>query len=252
MKLLSVNIEGQRHLDKIKALLIGENADVVCLAECFPDTVEFISSGKYPYQLFASTYMVDQDGEDRLISSKTRRWGEAILSKYPLIDTRITYLSMDSYGPDNLPIHGTDNHIPALLLASVKIKGEKYQMGTVHLTWTPKATMTKRQKENVGELLSLVKNQEIVLAGDFNILRGNQVYGQMTSFFKDNIPPMIESTIDPDLHYRNTKQSGILKLVVDYIFSTSEYRVSDVRVISHVSDHCALSCVVNKSQRVSS
>lgn len=248
MKMLSVNIEGQKHLDKIKALLLSEKADVVCLAECFPDTIEYISSGKYRYQLFTATYMVDQDKENKLIASNTRRWGEAILSKYPITNTQVTYLSMDSYGVSNLPTHGTDNHIPALLLANVKINGETYRLGTVHLTWTPKATMTKRQRINVLELLELVKNQELVLAGDFNIPRGNPMYKKLLTKYRDNIPMNVVTTLDPDLHYRNTKQPGTLKLVVDYVFSTPKYLVSDVRVVSGVSDHCALTCVVDRLQ----
>lgn len=112
--------------------------------------------------------------------------------------------------------------------------------------------MTKRQKVNVLELLELVKNEELVLAGDFNIPRGNKVYKQVTKLFKDNIPAEVESTIDPDLHYRNTKQAGTLKLVVDYVFSTPKYLVSDVKVTPGVSDHCAIVCVVNKLRGLSS
>jgi endonuclease/exonuclease/phosphatase family metal-dependent hydrolase len=227
-------------------LLLSEKADVVCLAECFPDTIEYLSSGKYPYQLFTATYMVDQDKENTLIASNTRRWGEAILSKYPLTDTQITYLSMDIYGPTNLPIHGTDNHIPALLLANVEINGEVYRLGTVHLTWTPKARMTKRQRVNVLELLELVKNEELVLAGDFNIPRGNEMYKKLLTKYRDNIPMNVVTTLDPELHYRNTKQAGTLKLVVDYVFSTSKYLVSEVRVVSGVSDHCAIVSKIEK------
>lgn len=246
MKLVSVNIEGSRHLEKIKSLLISENADVVCLAECFADTIEFLSSDKYPYQLHVPTYLVDQDNEYKLIPSNERRWGEVILSKYPLKETKTTYLSMDPYTETNLPTHGTDNHIPAFIQATVEIRGVEYRIGTIHLTWTPRASMTDRQRLNVSELLTLVKDQEIVMCGDFNVPRGNEVYDQIASKFSDNIPPSIESTIDPDLHYRNVTVSGTLKLVVDYVWSSEGYRVSDVEVISGVSDHCAITCLVEK------
>ncbi len=244
MKLLSVNIEGQKHLEKIKALIITEKPDVVCMAECFPDTILFLAGDGYPYRLYAPTYMVDQDDEFTLIPSKTRRWGEVIISKYPIFDTQITYLSMDTYSETNLPTHGTDNHIPALITANIEIGGEQYRIGTIHLTWTPKARMTKRQKKNVQELLDLVDQEEIVLCGDFNIPMGNKVYVQMKKRFKDNIPPKIETTLDPKLHYRNTKVPGTLKLVVDYVWSSPKYLVNSVRVISGVSDHCAIACEV--------
>lgn len=240
IKIVSVNIEGQKHLEKIKGLLISEDADVVCLAECFPDTIDFIAGTKYPYRLYAPTYLVDQDEKFTLISSKVRRWGEVIMSKYPLSDSQTTYLSMDAYSETNLPTHGTDNHIPALIKATTLIGGEKYRIGMIHLTWTPKARMTKRQKKNVLELIELVTREEIVLCGDFNIPRGNKVYEHMKEHFKDNIPSEVETTLDPKLHYRNTTVPGTLKLVVDYVWSTPKYRVSGVRVISGVSDHCAV------------
>lgn len=253
MKLISVNIEGQKHLDKIRELLSNENPDVVCLMECFPDTIDYLADDKYPYRLYVPTYQVDQiegEGEQGLVASKTRVWGEAIISKYPLIDSQITYLSMDEYGPENLPTHGTDNHIPALILANVDIAGKLYRVGTIHLTWTPKASMTNRQRLNVAELLDLVAGQELVLSGDFNIPRGNDVYLQMARYFQDNIPDSIHSTLDPELHYRNKGQVKKLELVVDYVWSTPKYIVSDLKVISGVSDHGAIVCGVGETDTV--
>lgn len=243
MKMVSINIEGQKHLDKVKGLIEREQPDVICLAECFPDTIAYLAGPEYIYQLFTPTYMVDQD-ETGLFASSKRRWGEAILSKYPLSETSITYLTMDEYGADNLPTHGTDNHIPALLLASVNMNNEEYRIGTIHLTWTPKATMTKRQKINVDELVDLIGDQEIVLAGDFNIPRGNAVYKKLAKIYHDNIPKEIVTTLDLELHYRNRGQTQKLELVVDYVFSTPKYLVSEVRAISGVSDHCALVCTI--------
>lgn len=248
MKLLSVNIEGQKHLEKVRALLKNENPDFVCLQECFPEMINSIAGGEYPYRLYVPTYRVDQIeglGPEGLVPSTTRVWGEAIISKYPLHDTQTIYLSMDEYNEKNLPIHGTDNHIPALIVANVEIGGEVYKIGTIHLTWTPKATMTKRQRLNVSELLSLLKGQEIVLAGDFNMPRGNAVYKKIARVFKDNIPKEVVTTLDPELHYRNAGQIKKLELVVDYIWSSPKYCVSYVRVVTGVSDHCALMGIVD-------
>lgn len=245
LKLLSVNIEGQKHLDKIRTLLQKENPDVVCLMECFPETIDTIAGGEYPYRIHVPTYLVDQDEQNILIPSATRRWGEVIISKYPLQQTSITYLSMDPYGPENLPTHGTDNHIPALILVNLEFEGKKYQIGTIHLTWTPKASMTARQRKNVSELLGLVKNKELILAGDFNVPRGNKMYMKIAQKLKDNVPPQVVTTLDPKLHYRNVGHPGSLKLVVDYVWSTPKYKVYDLRVRSGVSDHCALVCTIS-------
>lgn len=253
IKLISINIEGQKHLDKVRGLIKKEEPDVVCLMECFSDKIDYLADSKYPYRLYAPTYQVDQiegEGKQGLIPSKTRVWGEAIISKYPLLDSQITYLSMDEYGENNLPTHDTDNHIPALIKANVDITGKLYRVGTIHLTWTPKATMTKRQRLNVAELINLIGTQELVLAGDFNIPRGNDVYIQMKRHLKDNIPETVVTTLDPELHYRNKGQVEKLELVVDYVWSTPGYKVSDLRIISGVSDHCAIVCEVDGTDTV--
>lgn len=93
-------------------------------------------------------------------------------------------------------------------------------------------------------LLDLLKGEEIVIAGDFNIPRGNEMYQKLQTHFRDNIPTEVESTVDPILHYANKDISGTLKLVVDYIWSTPKYKVENVRVVSGVSDHCALACLL--------
>lgn len=55
-------------------------------------------------------------------------------------------------------------------------------------------------------------------------------------------PPEITTTIDSATHYSGKK----LELVVDNIFTTPEYRVNNIRVITGVSDHCAVSGEVEK------
>lgn len=84
------------------------------------------------------------------------------------------------------------------------------------------------------------------MAGDFNIPRGNEMYRKLLSNYRDNIPPTIESTIDPILHYANKEEPGRLKTVVDYVWSTPKYLVSGVRLEPGVSDHCGVVSAVSR------
>lgn len=240
MKLVSVNIEGGKHLDTVDAFLEREDADVVCLQECFGDTIESLSRS-YPFQLYTPTYVTDQD-ENGLVEGE-RVWGEVIMSKVPLINTRMDYFPMDGYGPDNLPKYGQDNHVICLLRARV---GEM-DIGTIHFTWTPKSTITARQRDHMKLLLKLIEQEDLILCGDFNIARGNEMYQELTRVMQDNIPSGVETTVDPLLHYANKSTPGKLKLVVDYVWSTPRYKVSEVKVVSGVSDHCAIVCEIAKS-----
>lgn len=237
---MSVNIEGQKHLGAVRDFLLKENPDVVCLQECFPEMIKQMTGNNWPYQFFVPTYKVDQDGRG-LKYSATRKWGEAILSKLPMRDKNVLRVKMKTYGPDNLPGYGSDNHLPTVLLATIG----GYTIGTTHFTWTPKASVTDRQRAHVAELLKITKGKELVLCGDFNIARGNEMYQKLLRDYCDNVPASVETTIDPALHYANKMRPGKLKLVVDYVWSTPKYKVSEVRVESGVSDHCALVCTIS-------
>lgn len=237
MKLLSLNIEGQKHLDKVREFLRKEKADVVCLQECFGDNIAAIAGQTYSHQLYAPTYLSNQSGG-------YHDWGEVILSKYPLHYPKINYLLMGRYGPDNLPKAGQDNHVPTMLRTEV----QGWQMGTIHFTWTPQGSITQRQRDHMRQLTDLLRGEELVLCGDFNIPRGNEMYGELAQKLKDNIPLSVATTVDPVLHYANKDQIGKLKLVVDYVWSTPKYLVQNVRVVSGVSDHCGVVCEVVLSE----
>ena len=241
IKLVSINIEGQKHLENVRELLERENPEVICFQECFPETIEDMTNDNWPYKFFVPTYKVDQN-EQGLKYSADRQWGEAILSKLQISEKTVLRVTMEAYGPDNLPGHGVDNHLPTILLATIG----GIRVGTTHFTWTPIASVTARQRDHVEELLKMIKGEELVLCGDFNIPRGNEMYQKLSEKYLDNIPASIESTLDPILHYANKDNPGRLKLVVDYIFSTPEYRVSNVRTVEGVSDHCAILCEIDK------
>lgn len=236
MKLVSINVEGQKHLKEVGEFLRREKADVVALAEVFEDTLPTITNG-YEYVEFAPGYLADQD-ENGVIPGK-RKWGEVLMSHYPLENVQKIYLG--EYTADHLPKHGEDTHAPVLIVATVA----GYGLATVHGTWTKGGLVTERQQAEMGKIVEILHGQEIVLAGDFNIPRGNEMYKQLATCYRDNIPTGIQTTIDPILHYANREIPGRLKLVVDYVWSTSKYAVENVQVISGVSDHCALVCTIS-------
>ena len=64
----------------------------------------------------------------------------------------------------------------------------------------------------------------------------------MSDRFKDNIPLRYTTSIDPNLH-----RAGALELMVDGLFSTPGYVVSDVALHSGVSDHCAITCAISRA-----
>ena len=61
------------------------------------------------------------------------------------------------------------------------------------------------------------------------------MFARIAKKYKDNIPPHYVTSLDRKLH-----RAGHLELMVDGLFSTSEYLLDHVELRSGVSDHCAI------------
>ena len=82
---------------------------------------------------------------------------------------------------------------------------------------------------------------EFVLCGDFNAPRGGEMFAELSSRYTDNVPASYLSSLDPKLH-----RAGNLERMVDGIFTTPTYLVSDVEMYSGISDHCAFTATLQK------
>lgn len=235
-KLVSLNIEGKKHLKEVGEFLAKTDADIVCLMEVCKEDVLIIAQDKYPFVVFGQN---DVLGNNKSSGDSMLPTGVAILSKQVIQESDKEYFGEK---PRTLiDRSGKTSHAPILL--SVKVG--RITVATTHFTWTHDGSVSEAQRKHLALLLDKVKDKEMILCGDFNIPRGNELYKKLCEYFKDNIPKKIKSTLDPVLHYANKEEVGRLKYVVDYLWSTKGYSASNVQVISGVSDHCALVCEVS-------
>ena len=129
-----------------------------------------------------------------------------------------------------------------LICGDVKKDDTVFRIGTTHFTWTPDAAPNQLQREDTTALLNTMKLVgHIVLMGDFNAPRGGEIFSIFANNFKDNVPVQYTSSIDGALH-----RAGELPHMVDGIFSTEEYIVSNVRMVCGISDHCGLFGMITK------
>ncbi len=224
LKVVSVNIEGDKHLDIVADFLAREQADIVCLMEVIESSLDNVLLD-YPYRKFAANFRDDKENV----------YGVAIASKKPW--TWSESMFFDPTEPKELSYAGGGiTHRPVMVWGEM----DGFILGSVHFTWTPDGKDSDDQTRDLGKLLSKLEKKPLLMCGDFNIPRGNENYLKLARKYKDNIPKDIQSTLDPILHYSNHEVPGKLKLIVDYVWSTPEYEVSDVRVVQSVSDHCGL------------
>ena len=111
-----------------------------------------------------------------------------------------------------------------------------YRVCTTHFRWTPDGEADDAQRTDMIALLSVLESlQDFVLVGDFNTPRGGDMFAELANRYKDNVPREFTSSLDPTLH-----RAAPLERMVDGIFTTPCYVVSDVEMISGISDHRAL------------
>jgi endonuclease/exonuclease/phosphatase family metal-dependent hydrolase len=127
-----------------------------------------------------------------------------------------------------------------LIIIKVEKQKKEFQIATTHFTWSRNGDSNKTQLKSLDRMLSLLDLNNIVLCGDFNAPRGRKTWIILSSKLNDNIPENIKTTIDANIH-----RAGDLHLVVDGLFTSNNYKASDVRVVSGVSDHCAIAANIS-------
>jgi len=244
LKVISLNIEHSKHLARVETFLRREKPDVACVQEIFERDVPRISAacGGAEYRFAQMTRHIKE--------TPPAIMGIAVFSLLPITKTSIRY-----YRGDAEHIPDFDSNDPATfqrkshpcLFCDVTYAGNRFRIGTTHFTWTPDGKPDATQRTDIVHLLAALEEMgEFVLAGDFNAPRGGEIFDVLATKFKDNVPPHYTTSIDPSLHRAGkTRPQELADKMVDGIFSTPHYVVSDVTLVPGVSDHLALVAMVS-------
>lgn len=234
IKLISLNIEGDKHFETVIPFLLGENADIICLQEVYEKDLDLLKE-KLEYGNFFFAPMTVKENNI---------WGTATLSRHPLTLLQKTYYAGSNETIPTFDMESKTRSVLRVLMTVGLIKDTiSFVVGNTHFTWTPDGNSDETQRCDMSELLkALAKNKEIVFCCDFNAPRGRDMWTQLAEHYTDNIPPHITNTLDPMFH----RAPEIVRLV-DGIFSTPGYRVQNVIVRNGISDHCAIVGEITKN-----
>lgn len=242
LKLLTLNIEGDRHLDRVGAAMSLHLPDIACLQEVFEvDCAKLASFGSYRVTYAATTH-VDAVNAFRL--APRGNWGVAVLTRVPVRTQTVVSYAADkeirNYRKPNDPRR-------AVIVMEISDQERTHRIATTHFTWSPHGTATDEQREDFSRLYRVMSSYpDYVLCGDFNSPRGGEMYWKFTNDLKliDHLPSAVQTTIDAQYH-----QAGALNLVVDTVFSTTGYRVSDVQVLEGLSDHKGILSTIDRDEQ---
>jgi len=245
MKLISLNIESDLHLDLIKPFITEQSPDVLCLQET-PDFIqEFLHTLGYK-TTFAPMVL--------------RERGQGDFFEGIILASKHTYVAKTTY------YHGSAEEVCVqapqdvhtcsnpLVKAVVTIDNTNYDVATTHVMVTPDGLTRPYQITAITRLLKILSQQEPhVLCGDFNIPRGiNDQYERFLESYQDMIPNLYGSSLDKDRHKAGRTPTHELNApifdtyMVDYIFTQPPYTASDVRLEFGVSDHAAVVATITR------
>jgi len=257
LKLISLNIEKEKHIPLVLEFLKKEKPDVVCLQEIFEETFELFKEELGIHGVFCEETFIETDDGIK------HREGVAILSPFPIVHS-----STFSYKGDEVletsarpaTISATDQkdkswvnkyNAKKLLVADLEVDDTKWRCATTHFTWGYYGRMNRVTKKFTWDILEEnVENQmrdlerllrilhtlgELVFTVDLNAPRGQKIFDTLATHLKDNIPAHYTTSIDASMHH-----IGPLPLMVDGLFTTPDYEASDVVLKSDVSDHYAV------------
>ena len=176
MKLITLNIEKDKHFDRFIPFLRKENADVVCLQEVFEKDFEMIKQevgmeGKF----FGMTRKM---GKCQHTISTGGPEGIAILTNLLHSGINVEFYKGEGTVPE---CTGTSSQDRGIAYCTVEKGGGKVTIGTTHFTWTPGGSVTEEQKEDCKKLLKITeKFPKLILCGDFNAPRGRDTFTRFT------------------------------------------------------------------------
>lgn len=240
MRLLQLNIWQGRLLRNVLNLIDQLRPDIICLQEVF-SSQEVIAT---PEKLFNSLeIIIEQTGLDQVLFSPTfsafysgvkASFGNAILSRYPLLDTQ-TIFTNGTYVPDYNPASYNIN-IRNLQLATIQIDNHRFTLANHHAHWEidPLGTaMSIEKMHNVRTMLD-TKPGPIIFAGDLNVRSESPAMRVLDGLLEDltaryNVPSTLSVV------------AKVSDVACDHILVSKGITVQQFKVCPElVSDHLAL------------
>ena len=236
LTIATLNIEGDKHLPEVTRFIEVTKPDVTCLQEVFEADFHQLTKNLKLQGEFLPTVTIDVSGKPGF--KKRGVFGIAMLSKVPGAFGSAYYFKKRQ---EELPFYrGHPNACHRTLLWHIIERGPV--IATTHFTWSKGGKATEKQRGELKKLMALLGEvKPDILCGDFNAPRGREIWTALSKRLTDNIPPGVNTTIDPRLHF--TKE---LQIVVDGFFTDpgSRVRVTSLNTVSGLSDHQAIVATV--------
>lgn len=229
-KLISINIEDEKHIERVLDFIHREKPDVLCLQEVLERDVPVFEKALDARGIFAPMGILPVTDSQEII-------GIGIFSSFPMSNVQSHYYAKYGAKPPLWHDEITDPINRVLLSAEITVDEVPYTIATTHFTWTPGGEINERQRRDLSAFLAIVSEYDkILFCGDMNAPRGKETFDAIAKRYQDHIPKRYLTSLDPELH----RTKGEKHLMIDGLFGTPHYVTEDVRLQSGISDHMAI------------
>ncbi len=241
LRLLQLNVERDKHWDRILPFLKERAFDVICMQELREEDASRLSA-----DFNLSLHFVPTTRHLEKIQ------GVGIFSASPIAASRTHWYGGIEEIADYVNGTPTEKYASQqymIAVADIAHDNGNVTVATTHFPWTPDGSASDFQREAAPRLFSVLTKEAagFVLCGDFNAPRGGEIWNIFASQYRDNIPQEYTSSLDPELHRAPLAER---EKMVDGIFSTPEYTVSNVERVCGLSDHCGFIANISKNPAV--
>lgn len=234
LKILSLNIEHDRHLPRIFDFLKRQDFDALLLQEVLLDDFELIEKTLGMHGAFAPLNLMNHDGH-------VHKLGVATFTKSPMLAQNIEYYRGDRNHLSLIGDKEPEKMARAIISVELQHKSQPYRLINTHFTWSARATPNDMQREDLTRMVELLNQyKDFIFCGDLNTPRGKELFDDLAKRYTDNIPKHVSTTIDKNLH-----KAGDLNIVVDGFFTAGNHHATEVMVIDGLSDHCGISGTIS-------
>lgn len=233
IKLISLNIEGSKHLNLVLPFLQLEAPDVFCLQELVETDIPLFENELGSKCTYTPMFCRTKDNQNQTV-------GIGVFTHLPVVEAKSSYYIDHRHPPQIFDFTSQETKFKTasfgLAGVTIKLDGKDCTLFSTHFPVTDNAETTDFLREALARLLSTLEGRDpFVLCGDFNAPRGREIFSVLAEKYTDNVPARYVTSIDGTIH-----RAGPLPYMVDGLFSTKDMRVENVEMRCGVSDHCAL------------
>lgn len=237
MKLIQVNVWGGRMKPQILEFVEKYNPDILCLQEVidlegegegiFASLNDIKLSMGAEYSFMSPVFTINH-------TNRKDHFGNAILSKYPIVKKETTFTGKEY--KDNFNFIDHDYNIRNLQIAKIELPEKTINVMNHHGHHVPEhKNGDKETMKQCAMIADAIKStgDNIVLTGDFNLAPNSESLKQINNL-------LINHSIDNNLTTTRNELTPKNE-VCDYIFTSKDLAVKEFRLLDDVvSDHCAL------------